>query len=108
MEKYIDLDWEFSAPHWIDFTLEEDKNADKWFDEINKNMNLLFDQNNSSPNLTPKPRTSKLPIKRVFKITRAKSAVIDNFQEKNSSIISKDCIIKESKKKIRPPTIFVH
>jgi hypothetical protein len=32
MDFQIDLDWEFEAPHWIDFTKDIDPNADLWFE----------------------------------------------------------------------------
>jgi hypothetical protein len=29
----IELDWEFNAPHWFDFSQEDVGNPDAWFDE---------------------------------------------------------------------------
>jgi hypothetical protein len=29
----IELDWEFNAPHWCDFSQEDVGNPDTWFDE---------------------------------------------------------------------------
>jgi hypothetical protein len=29
----VDLEWEFNAPQWYDFTCDENDNADSWFEE---------------------------------------------------------------------------
>ena len=59
-----DFDWEFYAPHWIDFNAEDDPNADKWFD-LNLDNKLKSSINNSSISQNPTAsiniRQSKLP-----------------------------------------------
>ena len=55
----IDLDWEFDAPHWCDFTKEDNGLSDDWFDKIekqeeehNKNEFLLNETKQISRNAT--------------------------------------------------------
>ena len=62
-----DFDWEFSAPHWIDFNAEDDPNVDKWFD-----LNLHNQQKTSvkdstisqNPTTSINIRQSRLPRKK--------------------------------------------
>lgn len=32
-QAFVDLEWEFDAPHWYDFTTEDNDNPDDWFDK---------------------------------------------------------------------------
>ena len=49
----IDLDWEFDAPHWCDFTKEDNGISDDWFEKIEKKEELE-NQNSTQVNGTKK------------------------------------------------------
>ena len=54
----IDLDWEFDAPHWCDFTKEDNEISDDWFDKIEK-QELMENQISQEQNTKKTPEKAE-------------------------------------------------
>jgi hypothetical protein len=81
MSDEVDIDWEFSAPHWCDLSQEDTENPDMWFDRQREDYPLIPPENliplhktKIMRSIIPRPRPTRVLVSSFHKLDPLPSA----------------------------------